>query len=255
MKIRVNIVLPVFFLLILFLAIIVSAGCITKMLPKSESSLSPLESGDNGIPAGSPAPAAVVPEMTGSPAPAPAVISVINPAPYITPDPYRLPYRDHGNYSAIERVRVPKVPEFSGKYSLRSNTTAISVNVSQAPFIINLTFSPLWDSPDHTSSAPSKNGDGSVSGSGGINSFVFSRAVVAVYPEGSLVPVEREGYGNGYSVDTAKKITIYREGHYVITLTGDFMDVTVDVITGAAAEKHTQSIPEPTTVMEEEGWG
>jgi len=60
-----------------------------------------------------------------------------------------------------------------------------------------------------------------------------------VYDTIANVTVEREGFNGVYSSESEKKITIYDDGSYVITLTGNFIDVKMAIITGTA--------PEPTT--------
>lgn len=154
-------------------------------------------------------------------------VADVDPYPYITPDPYRLPYRDHGNWTTGEVNRVPKIPQFTKEIILRSNSTAFRVNVTKGPLVVNLTFSPQFIDPDHTSLD-------------GTNSFVSSNAEVTVYDAITHITVGKEGYNGIYSSDADKKITIYRDGSFIITLTGNFIDVKLAISTG--------SVPEPAQI-------
>ncbi|NMB78858.1 MAG: hypothetical protein GYA23_07155 [Methanomicrobiales archaeon] len=217
--------------LLLLLLSLASAGCVRsaqKMLDGDEPAAIYSSTGDLSDPKTSFAGAPVSPSQLSPAGTNPhtadsgLAAEVVSAYPYVTPDPYRLPYRDHGNWSTTEPVRVPKTPQFTRSFKLRSNSTAVKINVTQAPLIIGLAFTPQWTDPDHTATD-------------GVNSFVYSKAVVSVYHDGSGAAIARDGFGNGYSSDLEKTIRIYREGTYVITLTGDFIDVTMSVTTGTAA--------------------
>lgn len=258
-----NSVMVVTGILCMLLLVTLSSGCINMLLSKDPSLEQTGDAGSSSLmtnPVESSVSQGLVtstPSSVVSRTAVPAVVDEVSPHPYVTPDPYRLPYRDHGNWTTGEPVRVLKNPEFSKKYVLRSNSTAVRVNVSQAPLVIDLTFNPQWTSPDHTGIGGGVAEDGSVSTGTSVNSFVYSKAVVTVHHEGSSAVVEQDGFGDGFSTALEKKITIYREGTYVILLTGDFMDISMAITTGAGAEKplaspvSAGSIPDP----EEEGWG
>lgn len=265
MKIRINNGVVLTGCILLILMFVLTTGCINSaqkvfggesrgeisaIVTSSNPDLSGLDSGTTE------SPNTLLHLATPAPAPSLAVDEV-SPAPYLTPDPYRLPYRDHGTWSTAEPVRAVKYPQFIKTYILRSNSTAVRVNVTQAPLVINLTYSPQWDNPDHTSVSSSVNEDGSVRPGVSVNSFVYPTAVVSVYNEGSRSVIEQDGYGKGYSTDLAKKITIYREGTYIITLSGDFINVNMAITTGAGAEKPpVNQRPSGTAPSaDEEGWG
>jgi hypothetical protein len=230
----------IIFLLLIFVS---SSGCVKNILNNT--------SGKTETQLVSPAPTAIdTPSSSGtvlpgkSPATPPIVVVTtppgyievdqVDPGPYVTPDPYKLPYRDHGTWSTGEPDRATRIPQFTKSYVLRTDPTAIRVNVTEAPLVIDLTFRPRWADPDHTGTGSTANEDGSVTTGTSVNSFVYSTAVVTVYSENSHAIVEQDGYGKEFSVDLEKKITLYQEGSYIITLTGDFMDVNMAIITGSA---------------------
>ncbi len=191
-----------------------------------------------------------------TPPPAPTLsVHEVSPDPYVTQDPYRLPYRDHGNWSTGEPVRAKKYPRFTKSYVLRSNSTAVRVNVTEAPLVIDLTFSPQFTNPDHTGIGGGTNEDGSVRSGTSTNSFVYSTAVVTVHNEGSRSIVEQGGFGQGFNMDLEQKITIYREGKYVVTLTGNLIDVKMAITTGAGADKPPVSQAANSGPSQEEAWG
>jgi hypothetical protein len=157
------------------------------------------------------------------------VVEEVSAIPYVTQNPYLLPYRDHGNWSTVEALRIEKIPQYSKSFVLRSNVTAVRVLVPQAPLVIDLTFNPCWSNPDQTTGAS--------------GSFVHSKALVTVHKENSSAILEQEGYGSEYSTDKEKRITLYREGTFIITLSGDFMDVKMEVTSGAGADKPLVTVP------------
>ena len=75
-----------------------------------------------------------------------------------------------------------------------------------------------------------------------MTSFVYSNGLIEVHPAGSHAVIEREGYGKEFSNDEKKRITLYREGSFVIVLSGDFIDIDMTVSTGEAAEKPVVSV-------------
>ncbi|MDO9036136.1 MAG: hypothetical protein Q7U51_13175 [Methanoregula sp.] len=225
-------------LLILLAAMTFSSGCI-KYLPTSNAgdTVVPPRSQESAL-TNTSSPMAKVPHMVSPVVSSPVKVTTpadyfrvneIDPKPYITPDPYALPYRDHGNWTIGEQNRVQKVPQFTKKVVLRSNSTAFLINVTKGPLVVDLTYSPRFPNPDKTSTK-------------GTNSFVFSNAEVIVFDEISNATVAKEGYGGIYSTDLHKKITVYREGPYVIAIRGNFIDVTMVIITGSA-QKPVTTVP------------
>jgi len=230
--------LPVPLMVLVLLMVVLSSGCINSV----QAMLS--GSGTNGglpyeddYPSGIPlvpgpdGPAGAAAALTPAPSPAATlVVEEVSPDPYVTTDPYRFPYRDHGNWSTVEALRIEKIPQYSKSFVLRSNSTAVRVDAPEAPVVIDLVFSPLYDNPDQTTGAS--------------GSYIHSKALVTVHQENSSAIVEQDGFGCGYSTAKEKKITLYREGTFVIALSGDFMDVKMEVTSGAGADKPPVTVPD-----------
>lgn len=265
-------------IIILLLVLVSSAGCIKQFQnytggingTPSESSeftvIDPVSSQEGNPPGNS---------MGGSPSVAvttpPGYIEVdeINPDPYVTSDPYRLPYRDLRNLSSSEPLRVVRIPQFMKKIVLRSNSTAFSVTVPQAPLVIDLTFSPLFESPDLTGPGltvdtsrkyPPHKGEGESGEEEEEEHRVLSGAFAFVYPQAEITVIDditnetvaREGYGGIYSSDKNKKITLYHDGSYIVTLKGDFIDTDLKITTGSAVVR--TPVVTPTNTISEDEW-
>jgi hypothetical protein len=268
-------------ILLILLILLASAGCINKIFPKETATE---QNEEREALSSSPYPpyapvtgdalTAGDPVVNGTPPPEKLEVEDASPFPYITPDPYRLPYRDHGNWTAIDLNRVPRIPQFTRSYVLRTNSTAVRVNVTQAPLIIDLMFSPVFTSPDQTGdtgkSYPSgddndeESDDDSGSGGSGGSSRALSGSYGFVYPGAEISVIDvltnetvaKEGYGRIYSTDDNKRITLYRGGLYLITLEGDFMNVNMAITTGNAAVKPvaTSQSAVPSAWEREERW-
>jgi hypothetical protein len=277
-----NAVLTRIWIIFLILIFVSSAGCI-RHLPIGNTG----DTEAQAVPSVLPTTIATSPPGPGSSNQSPGVsppvvvttppyylnVETVDPGPYVTPDPYRIPYRDHGNWTTGEPDRVPRIPQFTKKVSLRSNSTAFQVNVTKGPLVIDLTYQPEFSNPDNTNLGSTDKGlpsscnfeDGGSdcsdnSGTSGgdsvsvnseentvaMNSFVFSKAEVRVFDKNAGgAPIATEGYGGVYSSDLHKQITIYREGSYIITISGNFIDVNMAIITGSAQVPAT---PAPVSV-------
>lgn len=267
-----NTVLTRIGIIFLILVFVASAGCI-KYLPvgnsgdkeRTDSSVLPMTTAISpSIPDSSvPSPADTPPVVVTTP-PYYLKVDPVDPGAYVTPDPYAIPYSYHGNWTTGEPDRVPRIPQFTKNVILRSNTTAFQVDVTKGPLVIDLTYQPEFSNPDNTGlgstdqglpsscnfedagsdcsgnsgTSRSDSSDNSVTSGGdsvSTNSFVFSGAEVKVFDKNAGGgPVAEEGYGGIYSSDLHKQITIYREGSFVITISGNFIDVNMAIITGSA---------------------
>lgn len=250
-------------LIVLLVFLVASAGCIRTVQSAVSGGGAPAETPLPGAATAGPVTWDLVPADApddGSLAPAEPgpefEADVVSPDPYITPDPYRLPYRDLQNRSESDLwvpYTVKRIPQFSKTFVLRSNSTAIRVNVTRGPLEIHLNFDPQFTDPDHSKiGRVETGGDEENSEVSGVqmSSFVYSNAEVNVINAESNGMVTRDGYNGIYSSDTKKVITIYREGPYVITLSGNFIDVGVKIFTGTAP----QVTPEPTPAPEYDDW-
>lgn len=264
--------LGLIFLVILFIA---SAGCIKQVQAVISG-----DSGSEEAPYESLSTVTAVPTYsisgnvmstltptTVTPTPVPHFrVDEVDPYPYITSDPYRLPYRDFSNRAGNVSDKSGRIPQFSRTFVLRSNATALQVNVTNGPFIIDLVFSPLFDIPDQTgdtgSSYPSDDeedteetsqGGDSSGGLSGSKSFVYSNAEILVINTHTNETVA-DGYGGIYSSDKTKILKIYKEGPYTITLTGNFIDVLI-AITTSSQELPATPVPHSNAYYaEEEEW-
>jgi len=265
--------LGIVFLVVLLLG---SAGCVKQV----QTAIS----GDSGPEATSPLSGPSVPIAPSEgisdstiPAPAPTIVTPtplphfrveeVDPYPYITPDPYRLPYRDFSNRTGNVSDKSGRRPQFSRTFVLRSNATALQVNVTKGPLIIDLVFSPLFDIPDQTgdtgSSYPSEDeedseetsqGEDSSGGLSGSKSFVYSNAEVLVINTHTNETSATEGYGGIYSSDKTKTLKIYKEGPYTITLTGNFIDVLIAITTSSQELPATAAPRSNIQYADEEDW-
>lgn len=248
-------------IIVILVLLVTSAGCIRTVQNAMSGEGAPAEpqsasaAGIVAPPPGDLVPGTGVTETVSPDPKTPGLeVNVVSPDPYITPDPYRLPYRDFTNRSESDLWQpytLKRYPQFSKMFILRSNSTAIRVNVTQGPLEICLDFSPQFTDPDHSNMANvDEGGEGEEATGVQMSSFVFSNAEVTVIDAASNGTVAQDGYNGVYSTDTAKEITVYRDGPYVITLTGNFIDVGVKIFTGTAQYE----TPTPAPVPEYDNW-
>jgi hypothetical protein len=273
MKKNMNVALVRVGIIFLILMFVSSTGCIKHFQNNNsgETERFSLSPGSAPIDTQSPSgdvprsdPPSVTPSSAITTPPGYIEVDDVDPNLYVTPDPYKLPYRNLSNSTSGEPFRVPRIPQFTRSFTLRSNTTAIRVNVTQAPLIIDLTFSPFFENPDQTGdtsrSYPSDDEEESDSDEGdsegasrdlsGSYAFVYPYAEISVIDTLTNETVAKEGYGGIYSSGTKKSITLYRGGSFIVTLTGDFVETDMTITTGSAAVKTT--VPTPIPIIEEE---
>jgi hypothetical protein len=70
-------------------------------------------------------------------------------------------------------------------------------------------------------------------------SFVYTCAEAVVIDTASNGTVAQEGYGCTYGSTAKKTLKVYKEGSFIIVLSGQFMDVTMKITTGSAPLKAT----------------
>lgn len=226
----------------------VSAGCVGKILNtinnddgEQEVLSSDPTAPDTSIASGNIPPAPVQPARTsgfmasqsGS-----LEVTTLDPEPYVTPDPYALPYRDHGKWTTTDPARVVRAAQFRQKIVLRSNTSVFHVNVTKGPLVVALAFNPVFPDPDQTTMVGGMDEESGEKIYGvGMTSFVHSNAEVSIFDEISGgEPIAVDGYRGVYSDDPGKRITVYREGPHIITLSGNYVDVVMFITTGSAPE-------------------
>ena len=143
-----------------------------------------------------------------------------------TPDPYPIQHAVQINASA-EPLRHVRLAEFRQTYVLRGNSTGIVVNATKldGPLWIWFDVNPLYDCIGDPDSCRGKTG----------KSISLPYFTITVRDNQTREIVAEDGYGRIYSSQSANRtIKVYREGRYHLTLTGDSVDITLAVATGAA---------------------
>jgi hypothetical protein len=166
-----------------------------------------------------------------SPKPTPSVISTTSSLfsdaePILPPDPYPIQHATQINETPLTNRHV-RYAELSRTYVLRGNSTGLVVNatVLEGPLWICFDVEPLYDCLENVESCR-----------GGVTKTI-SRPyfTLTVRNNRTREIVAEDGYGGEYSSQkTNRTIKIYEEGQYHLTLTGNSVDVTLAVATGAA---------------------
>ncbi len=146
--------------------------------------------------------------------------------PELTPDPYPGQHAARINITT-EPNRNMRGAEFRKTYVLRGNSTGLIVNatVLKGPLWISFDVRPLYDCLDNPESC--RGGLGKT-----INRPYFT---LTVRDNRTRAIVAEDGYGREYSSQKDNRtIKIYGEGWYHLTLTGNSVDITLAIATGAA---------------------
>jgi len=151
--------------------------------------------------------------------------------PELPPDPYPVQHaiQAHISPEPLHRVRIA---EFRQTYVLRGNSTGLVVNATalKGPLWIYFDVEPLYDCIEN---AESCRGD---------EKKTISRPyfTLTVRDNRTRETIAEDGYGGIYSSQkTNRTIQIYREGWYHLTLSGNSVDVTLAIATGAAPVVNT----------------
>ncbi len=140
--------------------------------------------------------------------------------PILPADPYPVPVYVRASATPAP---APLVPEFTRKYSLRGNATGLTVNVTKGPLLVSYDIKPLYDCLDKPESCR-----GSMAKS--INRPYF---ILTVRNLTTQEIVAEDGYAREYSSEkTNRTVKIFGEGRYHLTLTGNYLDVTLSITTG-----------------------
>ena len=261
-----------FFLLVCIMVVAMTgcSGCINKITKSAE--------GGNTVAPADPV-QDVEPTVPGPQAPPPEIqrpVAHLTPmksevvmevTPFTTPDPYPAVHGVRIN-STPRYAFIYRQPEFTKTYSLKGNAVGLLVNVAQGPLYIKYTVNPKHDclkGPD------SCRGTVFVSVNRPYMTITVrdneTREIVAVdgyagefssntgnyKPSGSDSSEESEkttSTGSADSVDYVEDpgpryIAIHKEGRFQVTMEGNYLDVTLSVITGAS--------PDPFTLQEQSG--
>jgi hypothetical protein len=144
--------------------------------------------------------------------------------PILPEDPYVMQHGTRINQTGVFN-RAILLAEFEKTYVFRGNATAFHVNVVEGPLIIEYEVTPQVDCL------------GSLESCRGSNAKPVQRPyfTMTVRDNATHQVIAENGYGREYSSQTINWITIYREGEYHVTMTGNYLDVFVQVGTGQAA--------------------
>jgi len=240
-KKTVSIVILVFMVFL----VVTTSGCI-KLLQQSAggekgsgAEVSHLNVSDNSTRTASPTRAKSIPSTR----PVPVITAtpsslVMDAAPILTPDPYPLLHATRINQTS-ENNSISRTAEFTKTYTPRGESVGLLVNVTQAPLVISFDVNPMYDCVDDPDSCK---GDL-------LNPKVQPFFSITVRDNQTREIVAEDGYGRIYSSQkTDREIKIFSTGQYHLTLTGNQLDVTLSITTGASPDRNTTSSASITTV-------
>lgn len=199
--------------------------------------------------------------------PTPVPVPVLTPAksdivtevaPYVTPNPYVIQHGARIN-STPQYNFLYRQPEFTKTYTLSSsNPVGLLVNVAQGPLYIVYTVNPkndcLTDScrgtinqtvnrPYMTITVRDNQTKDIVAEDGYAREFSsdtgryeFTVTETSASNDGSDTSDDSSDTESYTSAPIPRYIPVYKEGQFLITIEGDYLDVTVSVITGASPD-------------------
>ncbi|OPY37784.1 MAG: hypothetical protein A4E35_01066 [Methanoregula sp. PtaU1.Bin051] len=186
--------------------------------------------------------------------------------PIVTPDPYPIIHGTRINQTP-EYNRLYREPEFEKTYTLRGNATAFVVNVVEGPLYILFEITPQYDCLANPASCR------------GTLKKPVNRPYLTITVRDNRTHeiVAEDGYGREFSSDTGnyefvitddegtststpgpRFIPIYREGQFHVTITGNYLDVKISIVTGESPnildvrESGGRGAAAPTPVPEDE---
>jgi hypothetical protein len=190
---------------------------------------------------------------------------VIEVTPFTTPNPYPIIHGVRIN-STPQYAFLYRQPEFTKTYTLGGNAVGLLVNVAQGPLYIRYIVKPKYDCLKDPDSCR------------GTVLVPVNRPYMTITVRDNQTQkiVAESGYAREYSSDTGnyhitttvesedsteagtyesepgpRYIPVYKEGQFQITMEGNYLDVTISVITGAspdlltAQEKSVSTTPAP----------
>lgn len=163
---------------------------------------------------------------------------VMDAAPILTPDPYPLLHATRINRTD-EGNELSQTAEFTRIYTLRGESVGLLVNVTQGPLLISFDVNPMYDCVEDPDSCK---GDLR-------NPKVQPYFILTVRDSQTREIVAEDGYGRIYSSQKIdREIKIFSTGQYHLTFTGNYLDVTLSITTGAAQDRNTTSSASITSV-------
>jgi len=262
--------------LALLLGILVSsAGCINMITKSTEGGNAVTPAGTSTLVENLSTPAPVVQQPVPQLTPIKSDV-VVEVTPFTTPNPYPIIHGVRIN-STPQYAFLYRQPEFTKTYTLSGNAVGLLVNVAQGPLYIRYIVKPKYDCLKDPDSCR------------GTVLVPVNRPYMTITVRDNQTQkiVAENGYGREYSSDTGnyhftttvesedsteagtyesepgpRYIPVYKEGQFQITVEGNYLDVTLSVITGAspdlltAQEKSASATPITTEELEEpEEWG
>ena len=123
-----------------------------------------------------------------------------------------------------EALHVEWIPEYTKTYTLAANATGLVVRVDHAPLVISFSINPQNDCLTNPDSCR-----GSLA-----HPVQRPHFEMTVRDNATRKIVLEDGYGRQFSSDTNRTLKVYREGTYHLTLSGEFLDVSLGIATGAS---------------------
>lgn len=197
--------------------------------------------------------------------PTPVPVPVLTPAksdivtevaPYVTPNPYVIQHGARIN-SSPRYDFLYREPEFTKTYTLSSsNPVGLLVNVAQGPLYVVYTVSPKYDcldSPDScrgtimttvnrpymTITVRDNQTKDVVAQDGYAREFSSDKGEYATAADTDSTAnssYDNSDTGNYANTPSPRYIPVYKEGKFLITIEGNYLDVTVKIITGTSPD-------------------
>ncbi len=220
-------------IIFLILLCVSSTGCIKLVQKNHEQSANPQNS-DNPSTSSTQTSANSPPSITMSPVISETEVNPVDVADPILPDDYYRTVRNlsekngEGSQAPLRSSLNSRTPVYHLKYSPQFNATAIKVNVTRGPLVINFKAIPKINDPR------------------------ISFAVITIRELPSKAVVAEEQIDNFPKTDdlslkenskNEKQIEIFKEGLYHINVYGNQIDVDVTVFTGDSLTIKSDTIP------------
>ena len=265
------------FIVLMLAAIIVTSGCINKVMPGASTEPTPEISlqatppieNQSALPAAAYAPVVQIPVVEMTPAKSEAVIEV---APILTPDPYPILHGTRINATPLSD-RLNRAQIFKKAYHLTGGAEGLLVNVAEGPMYIVYIVTPQNDCLESPGSCL-----------GDLEKPVQRPYMTITVRDNQTHEIlVQDGYAREYSSDTGnyefsmtttnaddtettttstpgpRYIPVHREGTFHLTIEGAYVDADLRILTGPTLEGLTETdlatAPAAEIPPEEEEWG
>jgi hypothetical protein len=223
----------VLIILLMVVACTIATGCMSRVQHATSESAPPI----NGEPKTSlsptinpdPTPVPTVFPQTTIASPVKTEVAQEVPPPFTVVDPYPMQHATRID-SVPMNLSSNRIPDYTKKYTLQSNTFWLLINVEKGPLWINFDVTPVKDCMSNHCREPGSR----------------PTLVITVVDKATEAIVAQDGYGTVYSWQkTGRSIVIYREGQYYLNITGNDLDATLSVATGASPFSAPPATPTP----------